>query len=457
VRTAIRKHLRDFIAVTLIFLLAAGVAGYILSNQRFYLPAWVPVLGTDFYDLNAEFETAQAVVPGQGQTVNIAGVKVGDIGKVTLEDGRAVVEMKLESKYKGRVFKNATLLLRPKTGLKDMFIEMNPGTRDAGELPENAHIPVAQTKPDVNLDEILSNLDRDTRDYLQVLVNTGGEVFSSKRFTANLRETFKRFEPTNRDIAKITSEVGKRRRNLAHVIHNFQILSSELAKRDDQLSAFVDSANANFQALANQDQNLRAALRELPSTLDVTGDTLGKADELGRELGAATRELDPFAKDLGPALRATRPFLRNTTPVIRDQLRPFSREVRPTVRTLRRTAADLAVTTPRLVTTFKFINKLLNALAYNPPGQEEGYLFWTSWLSHAGASLFSTQDANGPIRRGIVITNCTNLGVLEQIGKTNPNLQVLTDLLHAPPVAQVCPQQTPSAPVVASREKKAER
>ncbi len=56
------------------------MAGYILSNQRFYLPAWVPVVGTDFYEVEAELETAQAVVPGQGQTVNIAGVKVGDIG-----------------------------------------------------------------------------------------------------------------------------------------------------------------------------------------------------------------------------------------------------------------------------------------------------------------------------------------------------------------------------------------
>ena len=38
-------------------------------------------------------------MPGQGQTVNIAGVKVGDIGSVKLEDGRAVVEMKIRRKY----------------------------------------------------------------------------------------------------------------------------------------------------------------------------------------------------------------------------------------------------------------------------------------------------------------------------------------------------------------------
>ena len=68
------------------------MAGYILSNQRFYLPAWVPLVGTDFYKVKAELPTAQAVVPGQGQTVNIAGVKVGDIGKVELEDGGAVVD-----------------------------------------------------------------------------------------------------------------------------------------------------------------------------------------------------------------------------------------------------------------------------------------------------------------------------------------------------------------------------
>ena len=55
------------------------MGGYILANQRFYLPGWVPLVGTDFVELKAEFSTAQAVTPGQGQTVNIAGVEVGEI------------------------------------------------------------------------------------------------------------------------------------------------------------------------------------------------------------------------------------------------------------------------------------------------------------------------------------------------------------------------------------------
>ena len=80
-RHAIQKNLRDFIAVIVMVLLALLVGGYILSHQRFYLPGWVPVLGTDFFELKAEFSTAQSVTPGQGQTVDIAGVPVGEIKK----------------------------------------------------------------------------------------------------------------------------------------------------------------------------------------------------------------------------------------------------------------------------------------------------------------------------------------------------------------------------------------
>jgi phospholipid/cholesterol/gamma-HCH transport system substrate-binding protein len=194
---AIRKHLRDFLALLFVFVLALGVGGYILSNQRLNLPGWVPVVGKEFFKLEAELSTAQAVVPGQGQTVTIAGVKIGDIGKAELEDGLAVVEMNLDEEYRGRVFRDATILLRPKTGLKDMYLQLDPGTRSAGELEEGDRIQVSNTLPDVNPDEVLSALDRDTRDYLRVLLNAGAEALDGN--SADLRETFKRFEPTARD------------------------------------------------------------------------------------------------------------------------------------------------------------------------------------------------------------------------------------------------------------------
>jgi phospholipid/cholesterol/gamma-HCH transport system substrate-binding protein len=469
VSQAIRKHLRDFLAILFLVLVAAGVSGYVLSNQRFHLPSWVPLAGSDFYTAKAEFETAQAVVPGQGQTVNIAGVQVGDIGKVELEDGVAVVEMKIRRKY-APIYRDATILLRPKTGLKDMFLELDPGTQAAGELPDGGRIPVSNTLPDVNLDEVLSNLDADARSYLQILLNAGGEAFGDEKgsgpaadagtklapgrqtASADLRETFKRFEPTSRDVEAIFGKVAERRRNLRRVIHNYRLLIGELGTKDKQLAELVDSSNANFQALAQQDRNLRAALRQLPGTLGVTRSTLGKADRLARTLGPTLQSLRPAARALGPALRDTRPFLRDTTPIIRDQLRPFARSARRPVRRLRRAAEDLAPTTTRLVRVTKIVNALLNTLAFNPPGSEEGYLFWASWVNHAGASVFGTQDAHGAIRRGLFVTSCTALGVLDQVGKVDRRLALLVDLLNAPRQSDICPEQTPATPSSARRK-----
>ena len=451
-RRQIKKQMRVFVALLFLLVGSLGIAGYILSNQRFYLPAWFPVLGTDFYEVKAELPTGQAVVPGQGQTVNVAGVKVGEVGEVRLEEGRAVVMMQIRDEYKP-IYRDASVLLRPKTGLKDMYLALDPGTKGAGEIDEGGRVRVANTLPDVNADEVFAQLDADTRDYLRILINAGGTAFDDEvsdpddRFpqTAeqDLREVFKRFEPTARDGERFTRLLVQRRRNIKRVIHNFQELSTALAGRDEQLASLVDSANANFEAFASEEDSLRAALREFPGALSQTETTLTKAGSLADELGPALQRLRPFARELAPALRKTRPFFEETTPIIRDQIRPFARDVQPTVRDLRRASEDLAVVTPSLTRSFGVLNRFFNTLAYNPPGDTQPFLFWSAWGAHAGATLWSLQDAHGPVRRGIVLVGCSTYNSLEQIVIANPQLGVPTQLLNLPPESENCPNNPP--------------
>ena len=83
---AIRKNLTNFLAVIGLVLAAAAVSYYILQEQRLR----IPLLEDRPFELKAEFETAQAVVPGQGQTIRVAGVRVGDVSDV-FGDIRAVI------------------------------------------------------------------------------------------------------------------------------------------------------------------------------------------------------------------------------------------------------------------------------------------------------------------------------------------------------------------------------
>ena len=442
-RRALRGHLRDVLTITAVAILGIAVAGVIVSQERLRLPAWVPLVGTDFYTVDAELQTAQAVTPGQGQTVNVAGVPVGDVGDVRLENGRAVVEMRIRRRY-APIYRDATVLLRPRTPFKDMYLALDPGSRRAGRVPEGGRISVAGTLPDVNLDEVLASLDTDARSYLSVLVNAGGEALSDppgrtgQSASQDLREALKRFEPSLRSARRITGALATRRRNLRRVVHNFQLLATELGRADADLVRLVEGSDATFDALAAQASRLRESVRLLPATLERSEATLRTAATLASDLGPAVRQLRPAARALAPTMRELRPFLRETTPVIRRRLRPFARDVRPTVRTLRTAAGDLGAATPRLERTASFANDLLDRLAYNPPGSEEGYLFWAAWANHLGGSIFGLQDAHGPVRRGLFLLSCPSLAVLDQLKATNPSLRTLVELLGAPGTNQVC-------------------
>jgi len=75
--------------------------------------------------------------------------------------------MDIDPDYKTLIHTDASALLRPKTGLKDMFLEVSPGSHSAPVVKDGFTIPVQNTLPDVNPDEIYGALDADTRQYLR--------------------------------------------------------------------------------------------------------------------------------------------------------------------------------------------------------------------------------------------------------------------------------------------------
>jgi phospholipid/cholesterol/gamma-HCH transport system substrate-binding protein len=343
--------------------------------------------------------------------------------------------MDIDPEYKGLVHTNATALLRPKTGLKDMFIDLEPGGGDAPVVKEGFTIPVRATQPDVNPDEVLSVLDTDTRQYLQLLLNGAGHGLKGRG--GDLRDLFARFEPTHRDLARVNGAVATRRTQLRHLVSSLNVLSKELASRDDDLAKLVDSSSAVFDSFAQEQANVSSAVRELPSTLQQTTNTLGRVGTFAELLGPTTERLRPAARALDPANQAVRPFAREATPQLRKSIRPFVREARPLVRDLRPVSERLAQAGPDLTQVFLRFNHFLNLLGYNANGKEgpenaarqEGYLFWLAWLNHSATQLFSTSDAHGTYRPVTIAAPCATLA---QVLQAQPELEftsVLTPLL----------------------------
>jgi phospholipid/cholesterol/gamma-HCH transport system substrate-binding protein len=436
VREQIERYQKAFIAVVTMIVVAALVGGYILAHENLKLPGWVPVLGRNYFVLNGEFETAQAVTPGQGQAVTIAGAKIGEVASVDLRGGVAIVTMHLVPKYsEGRIYHNATMLLRPKTQLKDMTVEVDPGSPASGQLHSGATIPLSQTAPDVNLDEFLAGLDADTRSYLQELLAGAGEGL--KNNGKALSATLKRFDPTARDAQLITQQLHYRHANIARAIHNFKLLMEAFGDKDQQLADLIQSSNAVFATFAQESQSVQRTLQLLPGALSKTEQNLGKLATAFNVQGQALNELRPFASGLAPAEEALRPFFKTTTPILENDIRPFAREIEPTVAALQPSLKDLAASFPKLASSFSVLNELFNELAYNPGRTSAGFGFFAAWAAHNLNSVVSSADAHGVLGRTLVYLNCEVLPLLAPAATINPTVNMIVGLVN-PPTKAAC-------------------
>jgi phospholipid/cholesterol/gamma-HCH transport system substrate-binding protein len=412
---AIREHLRDFLAILGLLIVALLATYIIVQNQRLR----IPLLEEKPFELKADMTTAQAVTPGQGQTVRVAGVRVGDISSVDYENGHAVVTMAIDRKFLP-VYKNATILLRPKTGLKDMFLELDPGTdydpnSNDDEFQNGGTIPVANTAPDTNVDQVLAALDGDTRAYLRLLLVGGGQGLNGRG--KDLGKLLGSLGPINRGLARLNTEVAKRKENLATLIHNMNLLWGRVGEDGEGIEQLVSASDQALGAIASQAPDVQRTVALLGPTLRTTRVALTKTDALAEILGPAVSSLRPFARKLKPINDSLGHLAKTTIGPIKQDIRPFVRNAREPVRNLRPAAENLVAATPRLTTMGEKLNELFNMAAYNPngaeaagtPGRDEGYLYWLGWLAHVGNSTFSSQDAHGVYRHIYLVATCNTI------------------------------------------------
>lgn len=399
-RRAIREYRVPFLAILGLVAAAIAVGGYILVHQRLRLPT------DDYYSIQVEMPTAQAITPGQGQTVAVAGVEVGEIGKVRLRDGRALVRLDIDRTKLPEVHTDATVLTRPKTPLQDMSVQLDPGTRGAPRLTGDDVLPADRALPNVNVDEVLSGLDADTRPYLQGLIKGFGDGTDGRGL--DLRRFLEISRPTLQSTRELTAAIRARRGELRRVVHNLSRITGALGPQSADLARLVRSANGTFGALAAEDDSLRGTLRELPGTLRAADTALSAAKPLADELRPTLDGLAPALGDLPGALQAAQKLAAGTTPDVRDVRRLTTKGV-PLATTLRTTLTSLQSALPDLRTGVSVLEYVSNELAYNPQGKEEGFLFWLNWFAHNTNSMLSTRDGNGGWWRGQVVFSCSQV------------------------------------------------
>lgn len=382
---------RNVVVMALLIVLATVAGSWVLGNQRFTAP-WA-----DRFELAAEFEAVPGVAPGNGQEVRMYGVIVGQITDARVNDeGRAELVMSLDPGHP--VYEDARLVLRPKSPLNEMYVEIDPGTPEAGRVESGTTLPVTNTERPVQVDEVLGHLDDRARAALTTLLSEADVALASadRTLPAGLDET----RDVAGDLRPVLAELEERRGRLATLVTALSDISSAVAADDERLTRLADGLSSTLGAVSGESGSLDAALAQLPALA-------GRLESSTRAVSRLTEQLDPTLREVHSAADVLPDALERVDSTVRrlrttvDVARPTIAHARPLVADLRPAVADLRSALP--------------VAARSTARLDPATAMLVKYLPDLGAfivnthSVTSMRDANGGILRGLLMVNSTTV------------------------------------------------
>jgi phospholipid/cholesterol/gamma-HCH transport system substrate-binding protein len=288
--------------------------------------------------------------------VRIAGVEVGKVASIEpAEEGsdHTVVTMSIEDG--GRpIRQDATAKIRPRIFLEgNFFVDLTPGSPGADELDDGDTIAVTQTSTPVQLDQVLTALQSDTRQDLRDVLEGLGTALSSKPTKADDRDA----DPSARGetaaeswndayddagpAAKAQAQVNEAflgeepEQDLSRLIEGLGKTSAGLVRNETQLKSLITNFNVTMAALASEDTNLSASIRELAPTLENADAAFASLNEAFPPTRAFAREILPGVRETPATIAAAFPWIRQATPLMgEDELGGVAAQLAPASRDL---------------------------------------------------------------------------------------------------------------------------
>lgn len=381
----IRRARGGFIAVLGLVLLAGGAATILARGLRLNLP------GSNTYQARIAVDDAKGVVAGK-QQVRISGLPVGKISKAELVDGRPVLTLTLKGKY-GPLYKDARLRLRPKTPLDDLYLNVEErGHPSAGKLGKGDVLLADRTQSPVDIGRVLNVFNTDTRVRLEQAVDEVGRGLPDHG--DEFRQALIELAPFLRAAKRLTHETAIRSVQTRRLVHNFRVMMTEFANRDQALRSLVRGGALTLTEVGNADASLSALIDEFPPTLRRLEPAFAALRRSAADLDPAFDELRRSARALPGGLEALRSFSVEATPALAalrttlPGLTSFGRALAPTAAGLDRAFARLRPQAPRL-------DRITAAVV---PCEFAVQKFFQNTLS-----LMKFSDANGMVARGQTI------------------------------------------------------
>ena len=311
----------------------------------------------DRYEVQAVFTTAQNI--RTSSPVRIAGVEVGEVtgvrplrsgddelaaalgedeaqtAAVSGDEGQqaAVVTMAVEEEALP-IKEDATFQLRPRLFLEgNLFVDLKPGSPGAPAAADGHTFPLEQSSVSVQLDQVLTTLQADVREDLQVFLDEFGSALSDHGGAEGFQELYRSSGGSFRSTAQVNEALlGTEPHDLSGVIRNLDRVASGLSRNEEELKDLVTNFRVFAGSFAAESGALERGIQALPETLEAARPAFRNLNAAFPPLRAFAREAVPGVRSAGPALDAATPFIHQARLLAsKRELRGLTRDLRPAV------------------------------------------------------------------------------------------------------------------------------
>jgi virulence factor Mce-like protein len=284
------------------------------------------------YEIKAAFKNVNDLKPKS--PVRIAGVNVGKVKKVEAMKGGAGAVVTMEINDEGLpIHADASAKVRPRIFLEgNYFVDIRPGTPSAKPMEKGDTIPVQNTAAPVQFGQFLEMLQSDTREDLRTVLREYGKAVDGPG-GRGFNRSIKYWEPAFKNSAQVNEALlGVEEHDLSNYLRGARKVAEGLDRDPRALKGLITNLAITARAFADEQQNLSATIRELPTTLRVGRRALGALRGAFPPVRRLARAMLPTVRTSGPALEAQLPLVRQLRALVgRDELQGLVRELEPTV------------------------------------------------------------------------------------------------------------------------------
>lgn len=407
------------------------MAGFALSCFGLLLYLWISFGGSvplkpKGYQFHAYFPEAAQLA--QQADVRISGVPVGKVAKLELGPNDTTdATLQINERY-APIPKDTKAILRQKTLLGETYVELTPGTKADGLLPEGGTLAATAVQPTVELDEIFRSFDEPTRRAFQVWMQSTAEGLRGRGQDFN--DALGNLAPFAEGTNDLLAVLDRQRPEVQAVIKNTGVVLDALGGRNGELRDLITNSNTVFSTVAKRNASLQAVFRALPTFERESELTVNRLDEFARETDPLVLQLQPVARELSPTLQSLsrlappfRNFFVDLGPLITasyrglpafsqflDDLRPALGQLDPFTRTLNPVLAFLGQNLPEIDSFFGNFTAAANglgsfgsngALRGTSPLTPEALATYPRRLAYNRANAYRAPGTSGELARGL--------------------------------------------------------